>query len=50
MYKKIYKKEINTNNNTNTNTNTNTNNKILDLDQISDIFKTVIESTNIDLK
>ena len=48
LYKKIYKKEINTNNNTNTNTNTNTNNKILDLDQISDIFKTVIESTNID--
>ena len=39
----MYEKEINTNNNTN-----NTNNKILDIDQISDIFKTTIESTNID--
>lgn len=43
LYKKMYEKEINTNNNTN-----NTNNKILDIDQISDIFKTTIESTNID--
>ena len=49
LYKKMYKKDID-NNHTSTNNNNNNNNinKIIDIDQINDIFKTAIDSTNIE--
>ena len=47
LYKKMYKKDT-TINYTNNLTNNDTNNTILDVNQINDLFKTTIDSTNIE--